>query len=508
MNLAPIALFIYNRPEHTRQTLEYLEKNDLADKSVLYVFADGPKENADDHVLQKINEARAIAQSKLWCKEVHVIESETNKGLSSSVISGVSKIINKYGKIIVLEDDLVTSEGFLKYMNDALNQYENEEKVMQVSGHCFPIANAFKNQSSFFIPMTTSWGWGTWQRAWTKFDPRATGYEILKSDKEAEKTFNLENSYPYSGMLIKQMESSAIDSWAIRWWWSVFKENGIALFPDKSLVKNIGFDAAGSNTKGQNLFFLKDFDEKYYITSFPKQLEINEDFFEKIKTCIRSASANNEALNNKPQTRMSFKRIIKKILGKPSLVTEDNAKFMQVGLNSNIQGLRLDVRRNVAGKKFIEVGDNCLISGNFIFELESGKIKIGNNSFIGGGTFICVDGIEIGNDVMFSWGCTVADNNSHSLKWSERMNDVRDWKKGIDEGKIGLYKDWSNVKTGKIIIKDKVWIGFNSIILKGVTIGEGAIVAAGSVVTKDVPDWVIVGGNPAKVIREIPVNER
>ncbi|PXY42080.1 acyltransferase [Flavobacterium cheongpyeongense] len=177
-------------------------------------------------------------------------------------------------------------------------------------------------------------------------------------------------------------------------------------------------------------------------------------------------------------------------------------------ISSNIKGAHISLRNPIKNKKYILIGENCHITGNFIFEIQDGKITIGDRTFIGGGTFICIDEIEIGNDVMFSWGCTVADNNSHSNIWSERKDDVLDWKKGLDENKIGAYKDWTNVKKAKITIKDKAWIGFNSIILKGVTIGEGAIVGAGSVVTKDVQDWTIVAGNPARMVKEIPENER
>jgi acetyltransferase-like isoleucine patch superfamily enzyme len=143
-----------------------------------------------------------------------------------------------------------------------------------------------------------------------------------------------------------------------------------------------------------------------------------------------------------------------------------------------------------------------------VFENENGYIKIGDRTFIGGGNFISVDKIIIGNDVLISWGCTFMDNNAHSTKWSEREHDVRDWKRGIEENKIGHYKNWDYVKSSPIVVKDKVWIGFEVVILKGVTIGEGAIVASRSVVTKDVPDWTIVAGNPAKVIREMPESER
>ena len=114
---------------------------------------------------------------------------------------------------------------------------------------------------------------------------------------------------------------------------------------------------------------------------------------------------------------------------------------------------------------------------------------------------ICIDKIEIGDDVMFAWGCTIMDNNAHSLVWEQRQNDVLDWKRGLDEDKTGFYKNWNGVKSAPIIIKNKAWIGFNCIILKGVTIGEGAVLGAGSVVTESVPDYAVVAGNPAKIIK-------
>ena len=210
----------------------------------------------------------------------------------------------------------------------------------------------------------------------------------------------------------------------------------------------------------------------------------------------------------------NYMKFLKKILhlffvrNEPKHLTNNNSKYVLCPLSSNISGVSISVRNPIKDKMYIEIGESCLINGSFIFEIQEGKITIGNRTFIGGGTFICVEEIEIGNDVMFSWGCTVADNNSHSHIWSERKNDVLEWRKGLDENKIGAYKDWSNVKRKRITIKDKAWIGFNSIILKGVTIGEGAIIGAGSVVTKDVADWTIVAGNPANIVREIPVNER
>lgn len=167
---------------------------------------------------------------------------------------------------------------------------------------------------------------------------------------------------------------------------------------------------------------------------------------------------------------------------------------------SSINDLTIEIRNPVAGNTYVTIGEDCLLIGRFVIETPNGRIKIGDQSFIGGSSLICSEEIEIGNNVMFSWGCTVIDTNAHSLLSHERVNDNILWKKGVDEGAIGKYKDWSKVKSAKITVKDKAWIGFNSIILKGVTIGEGAIVAAGSVVTKDVPAYTIVAGNPAVII--------
>ncbi|QRR03398.1 acyltransferase [Dyadobacter sandarakinus] len=175
--------------------------------------------------------------------------------------------------------------------------------------------------------------------------------------------------------------------------------------------------------------------------------------------------------------------------------------FVRVGDRSDIKGASIQIRDQSRKEVRLEVGTDSILNGSYVFERGSGTIRIGNRVFIGGSTFICVDAIEIGDDVMISWGCTIVDNNSHSLVSADRQNDVLDWKKGLDENKTGFYKDWKNVASKPVIIRDKAWIGFNAIILKGVTIGQGAVIAAGSVVTKDIPDFAVAGGNPARIIK-------
>lgn len=166
-------------------------------------------------------------------------------------------------------------------------------------------------------------------------------------------------------------------------------------------------------------------------------------------------------------------------------------------------GFNIDVRKPVEGKKYVKVGHKCVLAGNYIFETDEGCVSIGDRVHIGGSTFISRESISIGNDVTIAWGCVFYDHNSHSSVWEERKNDTM--QEYVDYNECGDFirnKDWSVVKSAPIKICEKAWIGMNCIILKGVTIGEGAIVAAGSVVTKDVEPWTIVGGNPAVKIGE------
>jgi len=141
----------------------------------------------------------------------------------------------------------------------------------------------------------------------------------------------------------------------------------------------------------------------------------------------------------------------------------------------------------------LRIGSRSIFEGSIISDRTGSTVSIGSDTFIGGSTLVCAERIEIGNDVLISWGCTIVDHNSHAVDWTGRCNDVRDWYAGK--------KDWANVKVRPVRICDRAWIGFNTIVLAGVTIGEGAVVGCGSVVTKDVPRNCVVAGNPARVIR-------
>jgi len=175
------------------------------------------------------------------------------------------------------------------------------------------------------------------------------------------------------------------------------------------------------------------------------------------------------------------------------------SKYINKGDSSNIDNLNLNIRSSEE-KIYLDIGEECVI--NATINMGNCNIKIGDRVLINNGTTLySVNEISIGNDVMISWGCTIIDNNSHSIVSSERLKDLKNARKEYEKGILGENSDWSCIENKPIVIKDKVWIGFNSIIMKGVTIGEGAVIAAGSVVTKDVPNYAVMGGNPAKILK-------
>ena len=306
---APVVLFCYNRPAHTEECLTALRENDLASESVLYVYSDGPKENASQEERDLIRQTRDVIRKSKWCKDVIIIESEKNMGLAASVIRGVTEVAERHGTVIVLEDDVITSKFFLKFMNDALTRYLDQGNVFMISGYNFPINEFEKKGESFFLPLITTWGWATWKRAWDNFDENATGYEELKTNLQLRNKFNLDNAYNYTDMLIQQMESNSISSWGIRWWWSVFKMNGLGLYPDNSLVKNIGWDGSGRHSTASNVFYDAGWRSDYEIHIFPSVAEVDYQKFGLIKNYLRAKFSPPEVLSKSTETLSLFKRL-------------------------------------------------------------------------------------------------------------------------------------------------------------------------------------------------------
>lgn len=243
VNLAPIVLFCYNRPWHLRQTIEALQLNTLASGSNLIIYSDGPKHDSDKPFVKEI---RDYLREINGFKEIKVIEAERNNGLAESVIKGVSEVLELQGKIIVLEDDMLTTPDFLAFMNEALDKYQSRSDIFSVTAYCPPIAfPAGYGKDLFLAPRASSWGWGTWIDRWSKADWSVSDFTLLKKDKKRIQEFTKggEDLWP---MLVKQQQK-VIDSWAIRWTYCQFKNNAFGVYPVRSKIKNIGTDGSGTN---------------------------------------------------------------------------------------------------------------------------------------------------------------------------------------------------------------------------------------------------------------------
>jgi len=264
MTYAPIALFVYNRLVHTRQTVEALLQNELAKESDLIFFSDAPRSEAQAGA---VYEVRHYIRQVDGFKSITIVERDSNLGLANSIIDGVTCLCNEYGRVIVLEDDLVVTPHFLDFMNRGLDKYENEQQVIQISGYMFPVELEI-GVDSLFLPLTTSWGWATWRRAWQLFDPDTKGYARVKADLALRKQFNLGGAYDYFSMLEAQL-TGRVDSWAVRWQLSTFLFGGLTLYPRYSLVINTGFDGSGTHGVRRGFLLRAGPSEEFVPKSFP-----------------------------------------------------------------------------------------------------------------------------------------------------------------------------------------------------------------------------------------------
>lgn len=294
MDLAPVAVFAYRRPEHTARLLASLFANPEARNSHVFVFADGARAEAD---AAGVAATRAAVRSAF--PRVTLVERDRNWGLARNIIDGVSHLCREHGRVIVLEDDLIISDTFLAYMNDALHVYRDSDKVLHVSGYMYPI-DLPSSSDAIFLPFINSTGWATWARAWAHFDPEASAYKSLQSDKRLRRRFDLDGCYGYHAMLDAQV-NGRIDSWAIRWYLSVFSRQGLALFPTKSLVQNEGVGVGATHTEGDSGSpLLQGIAHPIRIQRFPATLAVDEPSYRRIKAFMG-------------KERSIFKRVLRRL---------------------------------------------------------------------------------------------------------------------------------------------------------------------------------------------------
>ena len=271
LRYSPVVFFAYNRPEHTRRALQALSATPEAPQTCLYVYIDGPKADADSHLLSHVDAVRNLVRKRQWCGEVHVIESPDNKGLAQSIIEGVTEVVNRHGRVIVLEDDLVCSRSFLAFMNQFLELYQNDDRVISATGYVYPVK--FDLPEAFFLRGADCWGWATWKRGWDLFE--ADGQKLLNELKRNDRCldFDFDGSYKYTQMLRDQIHGLNL-SWAIRWYASAFLKDKFTLYPWRSLIQNIGNDGSGRHSGAS---------ERWDVELCNEQLDMNN--LEIIESC-------------------------------------------------------------------------------------------------------------------------------------------------------------------------------------------------------------------------------
>lgn len=292
MNLAPVAIFVYNRPEHTKKMLDSLKENHLAVETEIYIFIDGIKTKDHYYRNEKVKE---ICNSIVGFKRIHIIERVINFGLAKNIVDGVDFVINKHGKIIVLEDDIVTSRFFLNFMNDALDLYENIQDVWHISGWTYPDLKS--SEQVFLWRLMNCWGWATWIDRWQHFEKNPKKIIEEWTNKEISK-FNLDGCENFFRQ-IKLNSTKKINTWAVFWYATIFKNNGLCLNPVNSFVKNIGIDGSGEHCTNNDIY-TAEINQEYESIKL-LTIEENSLIVEQIKRFY---------LQNKPSM---FNRILNKI---------------------------------------------------------------------------------------------------------------------------------------------------------------------------------------------------
>lgn len=239
MQYAPITLFTYSRADHTKSAVESLLKNKEAAESDLFIFSDGPK---TEEKRKAVEENRKYIHTITGFKSVHIVEHEKNQGLANSLIAGITEIVNQYGRVIVVEDDLILSPYFLQFMNEALEKYKDEDRVASISAFLNPID--CKAPETFFLRYFACWGWATWKRGWDILinDDRV----LLKQLRWKKNDFNIGGTGPFYGILYCD-KIGLNDSWAVRFYASQFLAGKLQLFPGRSMAIQTGTDGSGTH---------------------------------------------------------------------------------------------------------------------------------------------------------------------------------------------------------------------------------------------------------------------
>lgn len=244
----PVALFAYRRPEHLQRVVESLQANPESPETDLFIYSDAAKTIDAQPGVEAV---RSYVRTISGFRTITIIEREKNYGLSRSITEGVTALCEKYGRVAVVEDDVVVSRYFLSWLNRALDKYEFDDRVISIGCYVFPIEDALPE--TFFLNITDCWGWAVWKRSWDIYE--SDGEKLLDQLMESRLNhrFDLEGAYPYTYMLREQI-AGRNDSWAVRWYASAVLSGGLTLYPGKSMTMNIGFDGSGAHCGTEKVY--------------------------------------------------------------------------------------------------------------------------------------------------------------------------------------------------------------------------------------------------------------
>lgn len=278
--LAPLVVFAYNRPEHIKIVLNTLKQCRLCENTDIYIFCDGAKNNKVKEEVEKVRDVVKNFSKSSNYKKTIVKLSDKNKGLADSIIQGVSEIIEKYGKVIVLEDDLVVSRDFLEYMNEGLDFYEENKNVWSLSGFSFSLKSLQNSNDNIFMTYRgTSWGWATWKDRWELTDWAVEDYKKFKRSLYSRYKFAKSgNDMP---MMLDLQQLGKNSSWAIRWNYAQFKNKMYSVYPKYSKIKNIGTDGSGTHSGNTNKFDTQIIEGKYNFKNTLPQKRVLREFKKK-----------------------------------------------------------------------------------------------------------------------------------------------------------------------------------------------------------------------------------
>ena len=508
----PVLFLIFNRLDTTKQVFEAVRK---VKPKYLYIAADGPRSTKENEE-QVCSEVRTFVLSNVdWDCEIKTLFRNENLGCGKAVSQAITWFFENVEEGIILEDDCLPDISFFRFCAELLAKYRTDNEVMSISGSNLLGRSWKENLHSYFGSWGGIWGWATWRRAWRHYDlsMQEWGNEGVKKDIKNiilnDKWFN------YYCPMFESTFNGTLDTWDVQWFYSILLKKGISLIPSINLVKNIGFDNSGTHTHDrENVMGNISNNEISFPLIHPTNKTIDKEYLEVLMTKIQQIP--NSYIEKKSiilkKTSKSFLLKIKAVISNVILNLLDidsvinkidkrkiNNCINQVVIGKDSHFYSEAVVTNIpSDKSRIKIGSNSHIRGELTLYPYSRGIFIGDHCYIGKDSIIrSGDSISIGNNVLIAHNVTIMDTDSHELNFLERSESYQ--RLLIN----GHPKSVGNILTAPIIIDDYVWISFNVSILKGVHIGKGAIIAAGSVITKDVPSFTLVGGNPAKEIKKI-----